>query len=201
MMARRFMLRKARDRLTLADAKREMRGRQIAVRDALHDAIGADANAALAARGLPVEGRIVSGFHPFGSEISTLPLLGILARKDCVTALPVVQGKGLPLLFRKWAPSEELVSGIWQIPIPPETADEVEPDVLLVPMLAYDLRGYRLGYGGGFYDRTLALLRAKKPVTAIGVAYHGQAVEDVPHDDLDQRVDYIMTERETFRCG
>jgi 5-formyltetrahydrofolate cyclo-ligase len=186
---------------TLAPAKRELRTKAMAVRDALHDAIGASADATLAARGLPFEGLSVSGFHPFGSEISVLPILGMLARAGRVTCLPVVLGKGLPLVFRQWAPGEELVKGIWDIPIPADTAPAIEPDVLLVPMLAYDRRGYRLGYGGGFYDRTLALLRAKKPVTAIGVAYHGQGVDDVPHDELDQRLDYIMTERETFRCG
>jgi 5-formyltetrahydrofolate cyclo-ligase len=187
--------------LFLAAAKREMRAKAIMVRDALHSVVGAQANAAIAERGLPVDGQVVSGFHPFGSEISTLPLLGVLARKNCVIALPVVQGKGLPLLFRRWMPGEALVLGLWDIPIPPDSEPLVEPDVLLVPMLAFDRQGHRLGYGGGFYDRTLAGLRARKAIVAIGVAYHAQGVEEVPHDHLDQRLDYIMTERETFRCG
>lgn len=185
----------------LDPAKRELRAKAMAVRDALHAAIGPSADAALGARGLPFDGLNVSGFHPFGSEISVLPLLGVLARAGRVTCLPVVLGKGLPLAFRQWTPGEDLVKGIWGISIPAATAAAIEPDVLLVPMLAYDRRGYRLGYGGGFYDRTLVHLRAKKSVTAIGIAYHGQGVEEVPHDDLDQRLDYIMTERDTFRCG
>ena len=84
-----------------------------------------------------------------------------------------------PRSVRAWAPGEPLAPGLWDIPVPPETAPEVIPDVLLVPMLAFDRRGYRLGYGGGFYDRTLEKLRALKKVTAVGVAYHAQMADDV----------------------
>ncbi len=181
--------------------KRALRSKAMHVRDEIHANLGDSADDIIAVRGLPVSARIVSGFHPYKTEISTLVLLDRLSNEDWQTALPVVQGKGLPLIFRAWRPGEALVSGLWDIKIPPESAGIVEPDVLLVPMLAFDRRGYRLGYGGGFYDRTLAQLRARKAVTAIGIAYHGQGVEEVPHDDLDQRLDYIMTERDTFRCG
>ena len=85
--------------------------------------------------------------------------------------------------------------------IPPEEAPEVQPDVLLVPLLAFDRRGFRLGYGGGFYDRTLEKLRALKKVTAIGVAYAGQEIDAVPYEEFDQRLDWIMTEKETIKCG
>ena len=88
--------------------------------------------------------------------------------------------------------------GMWDIPVPAETAPEVLPDVLLVPMLAFDAQGYRLGYGGGFYDRTLEKLRALKPVVAIGVAYAAQEVTEVPHGDHDQPLDLIMTEKGPF---
>ena len=154
-------------------------------------------------RGLPpgLRSGAVSGFYPYLSEISVLELLGRLASAGWATALPVVVAKDEPLIFRRWSPGEALVSGLWGIQIPPGTALEVSPDVLLVPMLAYDARGYRLGYGGGFYDRTLAKLRASKKITAIGVAYSGQEVEEVPHDEHDQPLDWIMTERETMKCG
>ncbi|MBL8906323.1 MAG: 5-formyltetrahydrofolate cyclo-ligase, partial [Rhizobiales bacterium] len=76
---------------------------------------------------------------------------------------------------------------------------EVHPDVLLVPMLAFDRRGYRLGYGGGYYDRTLAALRVLKPITAIGIAYSGQEIAEVPHGSWDEPLDWIMTERGAFR--
>jgi 5-formyltetrahydrofolate cyclo-ligase len=187
--------------LSLADLKRAMRSEAMKRRDAIHAELGESADLAIASRDLPVAGAAVSGFHPYKTEISTLPLLDRLAREGWLTALPIVQGKGLPLIFRSWKPDELLVSGLWDIQIPPDTRPIVEPDVLLVPMLAFDAQGYRLGYGGGFYDRTLAALRAKTSVTAIGVAYEAQGMEEVPHDHLDQRLDYIMTERRTFRCG
>ena len=115
--------------------------------------------------------------------------------------LPVVIGADQPLLFRAWTPGETLAPGVWDIPIPPETAAEVLPDVLLVPMLAFDRQGYRLGYGGGFYDRTLEKLRAFRRVWAVGVAYAAQEVEAVPRGDHDAPLDYVMTEQETFTCG
>ena len=90
-------------------------------------------------------------------------------------------------------------AGIFKVP--PEEAPEVLPDVLLVPLLAFDREGFRLGYGGGFYDRTLEKLRALKKVTAIGIAYAGQEMDTVPRDAFDQRLDWIMTEKETFKCG
>lgn len=191
--------------MSLAELKRLARSKASKHRNAVHEAVGAGAGAALAARGLPVarksQDQTVSAFHPYLSEISTVALLAKLVAEGWTTALPVVVGKELPLIFRTWTPGELLISGLWDIKTPAETAPEVEPDVLLVPMLAFDRKGYRLGYGGGFYDRTLAKLRALKKVTAIGVAYAGQEIDAVPHDTHDQPLDWIMTERETFRCG
>ena len=171
----------------------------------MHGAAKLGAGAALAARGLPVardsNNRVVSAFHSFGTEISTTELFEKLVRDGWVTALPIVVAKNTPLIFRQWAPGEPLISGRWDIQVPPDSAPEVQPDVLLVPMLAFDHKGYRLGYGGGFYDRTLAKLRAIKKVTAIGIAYASQEIDMVPRDDLDQPLDWIMTEQETFKCG
>ena len=191
--------------MSLAELKRLARSKASKQRNAVHEEVGAGAGAALASRGLPVtrnsQNQIISAFHPYLSEISTLPLLTKLVGEGWTTALPIVVGKELPLMFRRWVPGDALVSGLWDIQIPAGTAPEVEPDVLLVPMLAFDRKGYRLGYGGGFYDRTLAKLRALKKVTAIGVAYAGQEIDAVPHDTHDQPLDWIMTERETFKCG
>src|SRR5947207_15918028 len=100
-----------------------------------------------------------------------------------------------PLTFRAWAPGEPTGRGIWDIHIPLETAVEVDPDVLLVPMLAFDKRGYRLGYGGGFYDRTLRELRKLKPIEAIGISYAAQEIDEVPHGDHDEPLDWMLTER------
>jgi 5-formyltetrahydrofolate cyclo-ligase len=189
--------------MSLAELKRQARSRAAKHRDAIHPQARAEAGAALAARGLPdgLKRAIASGFHPYLSEISVLELFGRLALEGWITALPVVVGKSQPLIFRRWAPGETLVSGLWDIQVPPETSPEVLPDVLLVPMLAFDRRGFRLGYGGGFYDRTLAKLRAVKEVAAIGVAYSAQEVDEVPRDGHDQPMDWIMTEEKTIRCG
>ncbi len=191
--------------MDIAEIKRKARGDASKRRAGAHEYLKDTAGLALAARGLP-DGvsrtpGIVSGFIPYKSEITTIPLLNALRRGGWRTAMPVVIAQGLPLLFRAWAPGEALVPGVWGIPMPPETAPEVLPDVLLVPLLAFDREGYRLGYGGGFYDRTLEKLRKLKAVVAIGVAYHAQMVDQVPRGPHDAPLDYMMTEEETFRCG
>jgi len=143
----------------------------------------------------------VSGFYPFGSEIDPRPLLARLADDRWQTALPVVIGAGKPLVFRRWRKGEPLAKGVWNIPIPPPEAPAVDPDVLLVPLLAFDRKGFRLGYGGGFYDRTIRGLRQKKPIVAVGLAYAAQEVDDVLHDELDEPLDWVLTEKGAIRCG
>jgi 5-formyltetrahydrofolate cyclo-ligase len=187
----------------LPGRKRAARAAANKARADAHALLGESAGLVLAQRGLPcdirMERRVASGFQPYKSEISVVPLMAKLAADGWVTSLPVVVDKNLPLLFRAWAPGDVTVPGVWGIPVPPDSAESVEPDLLLVPMLAFDRRGYRLGYGGGFYDRTLAQLRQRKPVTAIGVAYAAQEMEDVPHGVHDQPLDWIMTEAGCFR--
>jgi 5-formyltetrahydrofolate cyclo-ligase len=189
--------------MSLAELKRLARSKASTIRNAIQETTGA--GAALAARGLPVsrnaQNQIISAFHSFGTEISTFELFDKLVADGWTTALPIVVAKNTPLVFRKWAPGEPLASGLWDIKIPPDTAPEVQPDVLLVPLLAFDRQGYRLGYGGGFYDRTLEKLRAIKKVTAIGIAYAAQEVDSVLRDAHDQQLDWIMTEQETIKCG
>jgi 5-formyltetrahydrofolate cyclo-ligase len=189
--------------MSLAELKRQARAAASNIRDTIHTIEGA--GAALASRGLPValdsKRNIISAFHSFGSEISTFELFDQLVADGWTTALPVVVARNSPLVFRQWAPGEQLVLGRWDIKVPPETAPQVQPDVLLVPLLAFDRKGYRLGYGGGFYDRTLEALRAIKQVTAIGVAYAAQEVDSVLRDEHDQQLDWVMTERETIKCG
>jgi 5-formyltetrahydrofolate cyclo-ligase len=136
---------------------------------------------------------VVSGFSAIGDEIGALPLLKALAHDGHPLCLPVMQGKGRPLLFRAWTPGDATSAAVWGIQEPLASAELLEPDVLLVPLLAFDARGYRLGYGGGFYDRTIAGLRARKPVTAIGLAFDEQRVDDVPHSAEDQRLDWVLT--------
>jgi 5-formyltetrahydrofolate cyclo-ligase len=191
--------------LSLAEIKRLARSKATLTRINVHEIAKPGAGAALAARGLPVARNppndVISAFHSFDTEISTFELFDKLVADGWTTALPVVVAKNTPLVFRQWAPGDALVLGRWNIKVPHEEAPEVLPDVLLVPLLAFDRKGFRLGYGGGFYDRTLEKLRALKKVTAIGIAYAGQEVDAVPYEEFDQRLDWIMTEKESFKCG
>ncbi|MFN4143898.1 5-formyltetrahydrofolate cyclo-ligase [Aestuariivirga sp.] len=191
--------------MDIADQKRMARSAASKRRAEAHAGLKDTAGMELAARGLPpglhLSRGIVSGFIPYKSEITTLPLLERLGREGWVTSLPVVVAADAPLVFRAWKPGDELLPGMWDIPIPHASAPEVLPDVLLVPMLAFDRQGYRLGYGGGFYDRTLEKLRKLKKIVAVGVAYHAQMVEEVPRGPFDAPLDFVMTERETFPCA
>jgi 5-formyltetrahydrofolate cyclo-ligase len=191
--------------MSIAEIKKSARGAAAKRRAEAHAALKDEAGLALAARGLPdglADRRgIVSGFIPYKSEITTLPLMAALLRRGWRTALPVVIAPDTPLVFRAWSPGDRLEPGVWDIPVPLAAAPEVLPDLLLVPGLSFDRKGFRLGYGGGFYDRTLAKLRAVKPVTAIGVAYHAQIVDEVVRDAFDAPLDYVMTEQETIACG
>ncbi len=189
---------------TLTDTKKLARTAATAVRKIAHAEWSGRAPLALAAHPFPVaptvSQKIISGFFPYQSEIDTRPLLGKLAGDGWTTCLPIVIANGEPLRFRRWLPGGPTVPGVWGIPRPPETSPELEPDVLIIPMLAFDRKGFRLGYGGGFYDRTLEKLRAGKKIIAIGVAYAAQELDDVPHGDHDQALNYIMTEREVIKC-
>jgi 5-formyltetrahydrofolate cyclo-ligase len=187
----------------LADAKRHARRSAEQRRAAAHAAAGPLAAGALAAGGLAfLEARafgIVSGFTSFRTEIDVIPLLARLASDGWGTALPVVAADRAPLIFRRWIPGEPTFPGRFGIPVPHEAAGEILPDVLLVPMLAFDRAGFRLGYGGGFYDRTVAWLRQMKPVVAVGIAYAAQEVAAVPRGRYDQPLDWIMTELGAFQ--
>ncbi|HSK40210.1 MAG TPA: 5-formyltetrahydrofolate cyclo-ligase [Arenibaculum sp.] len=142
---------------------------------------------------------VVSGYWPIGFELDVLPLLRHFAREGHVCALPVGEGRGMPLSFRAWVPGDPLVAAGFGIMVPPPSSPAVTPRVVLVPLLAFDRAGYRLGYGAGYYDRTLAELRDRGPVTAVGVAYAGQEVPEVPRDEYDQRLDWLVTESFTLR--
>jgi 5-formyltetrahydrofolate cyclo-ligase len=135
----------------------------------------------------------VSGYYPMEGEIWPLPLMAALKTKGHSLALPVMQGKADPLLFRAWAPGDPLIPGVWGIRQPAPDRAVVLPDILLVPLLAFDAHGYRLGYGGGYYDRTLRHLRKLKPILAIGLALDELEVDAVPHLDYDERLDWVLT--------
>ena len=146
-------------------------------------------------------GAIVSGFSAIGDEIDPGPLMQRLHEEGYGLALPVMQGKGRPLLFRRFRPGDVLAETMWGIREPLPSAPEVFPDVVLTPLLAFDNAGYRVGYGGGFYDRSLAALRSVKPVLAIGLAYDEQRIDAVPHLDYDERLDWVLTPSGPLRCA
>ena len=141
-------------------------------------------------------GDAVSGYSPLGDEIDPRPVLEALHERGHPIGLPAMPGAAQPLTFRAWQPGAELQDGGYGTRVPPESAPAIVPRVLLVPMLAFDRAGYRLGYGGGFYDRTLEQLRADQPDTlAVGIAYQAQEVDRVPRGRHDQRLDTILTEQ------
>jgi 5-formyltetrahydrofolate cyclo-ligase len=142
-------------------------------------------------------GATISGFWPMGDEIDIVPLLSQLHAIGHPIGLPVVVKKGEPLVFRSWHPGLVLVDGGFKTEVPPASSPELVPEILIVPLLAFDNEGYRLGYGGGFYDRTLEKLRGvrgKRPL-AVGVAFSAQHVARVPRDHYDQPLDWIVTEK------
>ncbi|HEY2876808.1 MAG TPA: 5-formyltetrahydrofolate cyclo-ligase [Reyranella sp.] len=138
---------------------------------------------------------IVSGFWPMAEELDIRPLMIELINQGCQIALPVVVAKKQPLVFRAWRPGDPLEAGAFGTLQPTARRAVVEPEVLIVPLLAVDEEGWRLGYGGGFYDRTLEALRARKRVAAIGVGFNEQVVPEVPHDPNDQRLDWLLTDK------
>ncbi len=137
---------------------------------------------------------VVSGYLAIGTELDVAPVLSVFAKHGAEVALPVVVGAARPLEFRRWQPGMELEAGPLGTRHPPAESPALEPDLLLVPMLAFDDDGYRMGWGGGFYDRTLAQLRAVKKIIAVGIGYEGQRVDKIPRDDHDAGLDWIATE-------
>ncbi len=189
------------DAPSLHQLKAALRSAALARREALPPGHRQAAGLAIAERGLPIEvapGTVVSGFSPMKSEISPLPLLRRLVEAGAALALPVVTGRGQPLVMRAWSFGAPLVSGVWGIREPPADAPELYPDIVIVPLLAFDRRGYRLGYGGGYYDRTIARLRTMKPVTAVGIAFAEQQIDEVPTSPRDERLDLVLTEGGTI---
>jgi len=175
---------------------------------ARRDAVPAEARKAaaeaIAARAFPLPispGTIVSGFMPLKSEINPLPLMKVLAEAGATLALPKIDGRGKPLVMRAWPWGAPLDAGQWGIREPKADAPEVDPDILLVPLLAFDRTGHRIGYGAGYYDMTIARLRSRKTVTAVGIAFAMQEVSTVPATERDARLDLVLTEREAIRIN
>ncbi|HJS61442.1 MAG TPA: 5-formyltetrahydrofolate cyclo-ligase [Pseudolabrys sp.] len=181
--------------------KAQLREQAFARRDALPADERAAAADAIATRAFPVTvttGMIVSGFSPMKTEINPLPLMRKAVQLGARLALPAIAGRGKPLIMRAYAFGDELARGQWGIREPKADAPEVTPDILIVPLAAFDRAGHRIGYGAGYYDMTINALRAKKKVIAMGIAFAAQEITFVPATERDARLDFVLTEREVI---
>jgi 5-formyltetrahydrofolate cyclo-ligase len=176
--------------MTLADIKAAARKEAYAIRKGAFAAGQGQAAELLADYLSSLAGKVLSGYMPMRTEIDPLPAMAAHQGSVCV---PVIPGRDMPLRFREWTPGSAMIEGEFGALIPAEGA-WLEPEVLIVPLLSFDARGYRLGYGGGFYDRTLERLRARHPTIAIGFAFSAQQVDEVPTEPTDQPLDAILTE-------
>ncbi len=184
--------------MTETDPKSDLRKEAYAARKLAYGlGLDADGQAHLLQEIGPVTGQVIAGYMPIRTEIDPIPVMTALcaANRICV---PVIDGAGLPLRFREWAPGAGMVEGPFGAQVP-ATGDWLTPDVLIVPLVAFDAHCNRLGYGGGFYDRTLAGLREGQPTRAIGFAFAMQELPAVPTEPTDQRLDVIVTDQGVIR--
>src|SRR5436853_2895985 len=182
-------------------SKAALRAAALAKRDALGSERRAAAAQTIALRGLPFEitpGAVVAGYSPIRSEIDPVPLMRKLAVPGVQLALPAIMAGDQPLKFRAWSPGDRLQRGRLGILEPSAGAKEVIPDILLVPLAAFDRAGHRIGYGAGHYDYTFAHLRKSKAIIGIGVAFAIQEIEAVPALSHDVALDFVLTDKETF---
>jgi 5-formyltetrahydrofolate cyclo-ligase len=181
--------------------KSDLRTAALAKRDAMPAEERQRGAESVATRAFPIavpKGTIVSGFMPMSTEINPLPLMRKLAAHGAQLALPVIQGRGKPLLMRAWSFGAPLEARQWGIKEPLDDAPVVNPDVLLVPLACFDRVGHRIGYGAGYFDKTIRALRAKMSVTAVGLAFAAQEIDRVPATHFDERLDLVLTEREVI---
>lgn len=141
---------------------------------------------------MPHKGKVIAGYMPIRTEITPVPTMAALAAWSTIV-IPVIEAAGQPLKFAKWTPGCEMVEGAFGAAVP-ATREYLDPEVVIVPLVAFDLVGNRLGYGGGFYDRTLEGLRAKRPTLAYGYAYSAQQADGLPIEATDQPLDGMVTE-------
>lgn len=190
--------------MTATLSKSDLRAAALAKREALSDKQRAAAAEAMAKHKPPFEiapGMIVSGYSPIRSEIDPVPLMRKLAAQGVRLALPAVMARGKSLAFRAWSPDDRLMLGPLGIPEPSPAAAEVIPDIMLMPLAAFDRQGHRIGYGAGHYDFTLEHLRKAKAIIAIGTAFSVQEIKAVPAQPHDVALDYVLTERKCSISG
>jgi 5-formyltetrahydrofolate cyclo-ligase len=182
-------------------SKNELRMAALARRAALGETERAAAAQALAAHVFPLpltSGAIVAGYSPIRSELDPLPLMRHLEMQGARLALPTIIARHAPLVFRLWRATEALVPGAMGILEPSPEAPQLLPNIVLVPLAAFDRAGHRIGYGAGHYDRTFAQLRPIKPFVAVGLAFDVQEIEAVPTQPHDVALDFVLTETRTI---
>jgi 5-formyltetrahydrofolate cyclo-ligase len=190
----------------LRAAKAALRKEMMAIRRTAHRAAGAAASETVCARFVATFAEalarrpVVSAYWPMGDELDVRPLLHGLHALGCRIGLPIVTPRGTPLIFRAWTPETPMEAGVFGTshPVPDM---RVTPELVIAAFLAFDRRGWRLGYGGGYYDRTLAKLRGEGPVLAVGVGYDAQEVAEVPITPSDERLDWVVTETRAIRAA
>ncbi len=184
------------------DAKANLRAEARAIRRKAHDEAGPGAGLLIADNfllHLPWrEARAIAGYVSIGDEADVMPLLGQLTAEGADLALPAVKDRDDALEFRRWRPEDALEAGPFGTLHPNDAAERLKPDLLLVPLLAFDRQGGRLGYGGGYYDRTLAAMREKGPVIAVGIGYAAQRQDRLPQEAHDQSLDWVVTEQDVW---
>ncbi len=180
--------------MTALDEKAQMRKAAFARRKAAHARDMGNAAAVLSSFLAGYRGVDLAGYMPIRTEINPLPAMEEAAAHGRV-GVPVIWGEGQPLKFSEWSPEGEMKDGPFGAKIPFEDRF-FEPEIVIVPLVAFDVKGGRLGYGGGFYDRTLQLLRSQRPTLAVGFAYSDQIDKDLPLETTDQPLDLVITERE-----
>lgn len=190
----------------LAARKAQQRNTALARRDGLYRGVRARASRQACENLLEVvlelpATRPLAAFLATRSEIDPAHAVLRVQRRGQVVAMPVVAGRDRPLVFRRLRPGVATERGAFGIAVPPRRAQVVVPDIFIVPLAAFDRRGYRIGYGGGFYDRTLEEARQRRQVLAVGFAFACQEVGEVVRESFDQRLDMIVTEREIIACS
>ena len=190
--------------MTLAQAKERLRAEMAEIRGRL----AGRARAANAVRdrflsrfgdGLP--GTTVSAYWPIRDELDSRPLLRALAESGATCALPTVVGRDRALVFRAWRPGDTLIEARFGLHEPAGSAPTVTPRIVVAPLLAVDPAGRRLGYGGGYYDRTIAALRRGGEVVAVGIGYDVQIRSRVPAGPGDMRVDWVVSDERIVECA
>ena len=189
--------------IDIQEKKKKLRSEQIQIRKKLHNDSNNFFNLNLFEKLFKEinfnDIKIVSSFISIHSEIDTKNLNNYILNKSKILCLPVILKKNRALVFKRFSQNDKLIEGFMKIKEPPSLNDILIPDLLFVPCLAFDNLGYRLGYGGGYYDRTFSFLKSsKKKFISIGYAYDGQKVSKIPKDKFDIKLDYVITEKNIY---